>query len=79
MLTGPEGEYGGPATTVRRLREKWIVEHAEWERRSVAGREIDYAWAGGIYVKAGPDKDRAAVLVIVGGPAPFSRTFGFWG
>ena len=40
-------------STVRRLRERWVAEHAEWERRSLAGRELVYAWADGIYVKAG--------------------------
>ena len=56
-------------STVRRLREKWIAEHAEWECRSLAGREIVYAWAGGIYVKAGLEKDKAALLVIIGAMA----------
>ena len=56
-------------STVRRLREKWIAEHAEWECRSLAGREIVYAWAGGIYVKAGLEKDKAALPVIIGAMA----------
>ena len=56
-------------STVRRLREKWIAEHAEWECRSLAGREIVYAWADGIYVKAGLEKDKAALLVIIGAMA----------
>ena len=56
-------------STVRRLREKWIAEHAEWECRSLAGREIVYAWADGIYVKAGLEKDKAALPVIIGAMA----------
>ena len=56
-------------STVRRLREKWIAGHAEWECRSLAGREIVYAWADGIYVKAGLEKDKAALLVIIGAMA----------
>ena len=56
-------------STVRRLREKWIAEHAEWECRSLADREIVYAWADGIYVKAGLEKDKAALLVIIGAMA----------
>ena len=56
-------------STVRRLREKWVAEHAGWERRSLAGRELVYAWADGIYVKAGLEKDKAALLVVIGAMA----------
>ena len=56
-------------STVRRLRQKWVAEHAEWERRSLEGREIVYAWADGIYVKAGLEKDKAALLVVIGAMA----------
>ena len=65
---------GGPAQVAaqelgRRLRERWIAEHAQWECRSLADREIVYAWADGIYVKAGLEKDKAALLVIIGAMA----------
>ena len=56
-------------STVRRLREKWVAEHAGWERRSLAGWELVYAWADGIYVKAGLEKDKAALLVVIGAMA----------
>ena len=56
-------------STVRRLRERWVAEHAAWERRSLAGRELVYAWADGIYVKAGLEKDKAALLVVIGAMA----------
>ena len=56
-------------STVRRLRERWVAEHAGWERRSLAGRELVYAWADGIYVKAGLEKDKAALLVVIGAMA----------
>ena len=56
-------------STVRRLRERWVAEHAEWERRSLAGRELVYVWADGIYVKAGLEKDKAALLVVIGAMA----------
>ena len=56
-------------STVRRLRERWVAEHAEWEWRSLAGRELVYAWADGIYVKAGLEKDKAALLVVIGAMA----------
>ena len=56
-------------STVRRLREKWVAQHAGWEQRSLAGRELVYAWADGIYVKAGLEKDKAALLVVIGAMA----------
>ena len=56
-------------STVRRLRERWVAEHAAWERRSLAGRELVYAWADGIYVKAGLEKDKATLLVVIGAMA----------
>ena len=56
-------------STVRRLRETWVAEHARWERRSLLDREIVYAWADGIYVKAGLEKDKAALLVVIGAMA----------
>jgi len=69
-LRGLLGE-GAPLSksTVRRLRERWVAEHAEWEGRSLADREVVYAWADGIYVKAGLEKDRAALLVVIGAMA----------
>ena len=53
-------------STVRRLRERWVAEHAEWEGRSLADREVVYVWADGIYVKAGLEKDKAALPVVIG-------------
>lgn len=69
-LRGLLGE-GAPLSksTVRRLRERWVTEHAEWEGRSLAGREVVYVWADGICVKAGLEKDKAALLVVTGAMA----------
>jgi len=55
------------ATTVARLKEKWQTEWLEWRRRSLGGLEIVYLWVDGIYVKAGLEKDKAALLVAIGG------------
>ena len=69
-LRGLLGE-GAPLSksTVRRLRERWVAEHAEWEGRSLADREVVYVWADGIYVKAGLEKDKAALPVVIGAMA----------
>ncbi len=55
------------AGTVARLKEKWQAEWAEWRQRSLDGLEVVYVWVDGVYVKAGLEKDKAALLVAIGG------------
>lgn len=54
-------------SSIDRLRGKWVAEFEAWSRRSLRGLEPVYLWADGIYVKAGLEKDKAALLVIVAG------------
>ena len=54
-------------SSIERLRGKWVTEFGAWSRRSLRGVEPVYLWADGIYVKAGLEKDKAALLVIVAG------------
>lgn len=65
-LRGLLGE-GAPLSesSIERLRDKWVAEFEAWRRRSLHGLEPVYLWADGIYVKAGLDKDKACLLVIV--------------
>jgi putative transposase len=55
------------AGTVSRLKEVWHVEWEEWRRRSLSGLELVYLWVDGVYVKAGLEKAKAALLVAIGG------------
>ena len=55
------------AGTVARLKEKWQAEWAEWRQRSLDGLEVVYVWVDGVYVMAGLEKDKAALLVAIGG------------
>ncbi len=55
------------ASTVARLNEKWQAEWRQWKRRSLDGLEVVYLWVDGVYVKAGLEKERAALLVVIGG------------
>lgn len=55
------------ASTVARLKEHWHIEWEEWRRRSLEGLELVYLWVDGVYVKAGLEKAKAALLVAVGG------------
>lgn len=54
------------ASTVARLKESWQGEYDQWQQRSLAELEVVYLWADGIYVKAGLEKEKAALLVVVG-------------
>jgi len=66
-LRGLLGE-GAPLSpsSIARLRDKWIVEYNAWRTRRLDHRELVYAWADGIYVKAGLEKQKAALLVVIG-------------
>jgi transposase-like protein len=55
------------ASSIERLRGKWVAEYEAWRRRSLRGLEPVYLWADGIYVKAGLEKEKACLLVIVAG------------
>ncbi len=66
-LRGRPGD-GAPLSksSVGRRRAKWTAEHEAWSRRPLDDREPVYAWADGIYVKVGLEKDKAALLVVIG-------------
>lgn len=54
-------------SSIERLRGKWVAEFEAWRQRSLKGIEPVYLWADGVYVKAGLEKDKACLLVIVAG------------
>jgi putative transposase len=51
---------------VARLKEKWKTEWEEWKERSLSDRQVVYLWVDGVYVKAGLEKSKAALLVVLG-------------
>ena len=53
------------ASTVARLKERWNVELAAWRSRPLDDLEVVYMWVDGVYVKAGLERDKAAVLVVM--------------
>jgi transposase-like protein len=63
-LLGEDAPLSKP--TIRRLKAAWAEEFEGWNRRSLGGRELVYVWADGIYVKAGLERDKAALLVVIG-------------
>lgn len=57
------------ASTVARLKARWQGEWEEWKKRPLEGLEVVYMWVDGVYVKAGLEKEKSALLVIIGGLA----------
>jgi len=52
-------------STMLRLKSRWQGEYEAWNQRSLAEEEVVYLWADGIYVKAGLEKEKACLLVVV--------------
>ena len=61
------------ASTVARLKEKWQAEYNQWKRRSLKGLQVTYVWVDGLYVKAGLEKEKAAVLAVIGSTSDGSK------
>jgi transposase-like protein len=55
------------AASVARLKAGWQAEYELWRTRSLAELEPVILWVDGIYVKAGLEKDKAAMLVVLAG------------
>ena len=63
-LLGEDAPLSKP--TIRRLKAAWTEEFEAWNWRSLEDREVVYVWVDGIYVKAGLERDKAALLVVIG-------------
>lgn len=66
-LRGLLGE-GAPLSpsTLLRLKEEWQAQYEAWRRRDLSQLELVYCWADGLYVKAGVEDGKAAILVVIG-------------
>lgn len=65
-ILGPNAK-GLSANTVVRLKSSWEDEYADWNKRSLEGKEYVYIWADGIYPRIRLDKsDSQCFLVIIG-------------
>jgi transposase-like protein len=53
------------AASIARLKAGWQVEYDTWKHRRLDELEPVYVWADGIYVKAGLEQDKAAMLVLI--------------
>jgi putative transposase len=60
-----EGAPLSPASLLR-LKTQWQAEYEAWKQRRLDDLEVVYIWADGLYVKAGLEDTRAALLVMIG-------------
>src|SRR6478609_4659618 len=66
-LLGKDG--GLSASTIARLKEAWVDEHARWLDLDLSAKRYVYVWADGIYVQARLEDDAQCLLVIIGATA----------
>jgi transposase-like protein len=66
-LRGLLGERAplSPAS-LQRLKAQWQHEYVTWKQRRLEELEVVYVWADGLYVKAGVEAGKAALLVLIG-------------
>jgi len=55
------------ASTIARLKQRWLAELETWNSRRLEELAVVYLWADGVYVQAGLEKDKAALLVLIAG------------
>jgi putative transposase len=53
-------------TSLTRLKTSWQIEYEAWKQRRLDDLEVVYMWANGLYVKAGLEDTKAALLVMIG-------------
>ncbi len=53
------------ASTVTRLKERWHGEIARWNQRRLEDAQIVYPWVDAVYLKAGLEREKAALLVAI--------------
>ncbi|HZR75134.1 IS256 family transposase [Bradyrhizobium sp.] len=67
-LTALLGKDAGglSATTVGRLKDAWLEEHARWSKRDLSAKRYVYVWVDGIHVQARLEDAAQCLLVILG-------------
>jgi len=54
------------SASLQRLKAQWQDEYAMWKQQRLDDLEVVYVWADGLYVKAGLEQTKAALLVVIG-------------
>lgn len=63
------------ASSIDRLKAKWKLEYDEWKTQDLSSVKVVYQWADGLYVKAGFEKEKAALLTIIGADIDGKKRF----
>lgn len=53
-------------SSILRLKAEWQAQYQAWQQRDLSGLKLVYLWADGVYVKAGLEDSKAALLVLIG-------------
>jgi transposase-like protein len=74
-LRGLLGE-GAPLSrsSIDRLRRKWQAEYGAWKLSRLDDFKLVYLWADGVYVRAGLEKEKACLLVVIGADVNGKKT-----
>ena len=56
----------GVTSSIQRLKARFKLEYEAWKKQDLSQVNVVYMWADGLYVKAGIEDRKAALLVIVG-------------
>lgn len=62
------------ASSLVRLKATWQAQYTAWQQRDLSACRLVYLWADGVYVKAGLDTSKAALLVLIGADADGQKT-----
>lgn len=54
------------ATSVTRLKEEWKQEYETWRQHKLDGHRYLYLWVDGIYLRAGGEEEKTALLCVLG-------------
>jgi transposase-like protein len=54
------------ATSVTRLKAEWRAEHEAWAKRRLDGHRYLYVWVDGVYLDAGQEDEKTALLCVLG-------------
>ncbi len=57
------------ASALVRLKATWQAQYAAWQQRDLSEVKLVYLWADGVYVQAGLEGGKAALLVLIGADA----------
>src|ERR1044072_3793048 len=62
-------------SVIAKLKQKWQLEYSAWKARDLSKLKPVYVWIDGVYVKAGLEKEKAALLVVLAAMADGTKIF----